>query len=174
MIKVRIVIPKDQPPLDKLFEHRITKFPLRFSRDVVQPIAHAARKKGIGRLFQPGLGRVWAPLSPVTVKRKKELGMHRGILIRTRALKRSLTIASDPRHYTKVTRKRGGADVTIDIGSKDPVFLIHHEGAPSQNIPQRHLLPNVSMHRAWSVMVADRQVMIPMVAADLRRPMSAR
>jgi hypothetical protein len=174
MISVTLTIdPEEQERIDKLFEHRFINMPDRFGKVILKPLAHSARKKALRRIWDRDAPRHWAPLSGATLYQKRRLGFPRDILVRTKALRRSLTIAADPQHVTRMF-KTGPGNYVIVLGSRDPKVPIHHEGSAKVNLPQRPLLPNIPILEAWAVLHAEKNVLIPNLEADLRRPMSAR
>ena len=73
----------------------------------------------------------WAPLSKATLRSKP---MGRGILVRTGALRSSLTSAGARYGYNRINR------ATLFVGTTHPAAEFHEAGAPRANLPRRELI----------------------------------
>jgi len=93
---------------------------------------------------ESGGGDPWAPLAPMTVRIRRDLGFagEHPILQRTRELKSSLV---DPNHPLNYYSEEGDAgDWLMTFGTEDPRFpLLHAGGWISGSIPANPLQPQL-------------------------------
>lgn len=92
----------------------------------------------------------WAPLARSTL-RSKPAG--KGILVRTGALRASLTQAGARYGYNRINR------ASLFIGTTHPAAEFHEAGAPRANLPRRELIGvgDADLNR-WTKFVVDRIV----------------
>lgn len=90
----------------------------------------------------------WAPLSASTLRSKPRGD---GILVRTGALRASLTQAGARYGYNRINR------ATLFLGTTHPAASFHELGAPRANLPRRELI-GVSERdtERWSKLIASR------------------
>lgn len=83
-------------------------------------------------------GDPWAPLAPSTVKAKAQAGLDPRVLQATRALRKSLTVKSDPEHEEIIT------DDFLVFGSKLDYAGYHQKG---RGVPKRRPLQFTEMQK---------------------------
>jgi len=76
-------------------------------------------------------GTPWAPLRPATIAEKRRLGYPLDPLIRTRRLEHSLT--RRPMDIERLSPR------DMEVGTRVPYAIYHHNGAPRANLPRRPL-----------------------------------
>jgi hypothetical protein len=168
-IRVSVVVtPEEHRRVAKIIKYRFIDMPQRFATKVAKPLAIHARDKAMMEVWRlEGPVFKWVPLRPVTLARKAELGFPRDILVRTKALRRSLVNAADRNNITRFIKQSEG-HFTILLGSKDPKFHWHHLGAPAVNLPARPLMPSYALMRKWAER-AHGELLVPSLEEDIKR-----
>lgn len=125
---------------------KINRLKVRTGLTVLELVQKAFQVKSRGGTDQAGLR--WAPLSPVTVRRRRAKGDRRReplILQDTRELARSLRSRSNPRSAGSSPPRVEGqifrlTEGAVTVGSTNWKGLLHHVGSPPK-LPQRRLWP---------------------------------